>query len=434
VAILLTLARVTAFAQYSGPAILSRGEAPSAMASPQIKFAPYVDFSALYTDGLSGVSVTDTGTLPKTSSSGFSLSFGVSGLHSWKHTRVGLSYSGGLSHLTQESSFDSLNQNLLLGIDHSVSSHIRFNFNTTAGTFSRIFGSPGLQQTVPFDPASVYVPTTDFFDNRTEFFGEAANLTWQKTSRLSFNMGGNLSIARRRSAALFGSAVEAARGDVQYRINRRSTFGGNYSFQHFGSQGIKGGTDVHSFAADYSVQIQRRLDFSGFFGLQRSESKFLQETAVDPVIAILLGLSRTSQIVHSITTSPYASARISQVFHRGVLFASIGHAITPGNGLFLTSSQTSLLFGYSYSGVRGWGLSSTAGLDQAHSSANYVGGYRTAQAGVSVSHQLTRKTHFSASYSVRQYGSSDFANYNRVIQSLSVGVGFAPGNIPLRVW
>ena len=37
---------IPAFAQYAGPAILSRGEAPSAMGEPQITFRPYFDFSA----------------------------------------------------------------------------------------------------------------------------------------------------------------------------------------------------------------------------------------------------------------------------------------------------------------------------------------------------------------------------------------------------
>ena len=37
-----------AFAQYAGPAILSRGEAPAAMSAPEIKFRPFVEFTAGY--------------------------------------------------------------------------------------------------------------------------------------------------------------------------------------------------------------------------------------------------------------------------------------------------------------------------------------------------------------------------------------------------
>ena len=46
---------IPAFAQYAGPAILSRGEAPSAMSAPQINFRPYFDVNAVYDTGLAGV-------------------------------------------------------------------------------------------------------------------------------------------------------------------------------------------------------------------------------------------------------------------------------------------------------------------------------------------------------------------------------------------
>jgi len=61
---------IPAFAQYAGPAILSRGEAPSAMGEPQITFRPYVDFSAIYDTGLAGVATDQQGNLANTSSTG----------------------------------------------------------------------------------------------------------------------------------------------------------------------------------------------------------------------------------------------------------------------------------------------------------------------------------------------------------------------------
>jgi hypothetical protein len=49
------------FAQYGGPAILARGQAPGAMAATQIDFRPFVSVTGTYDTGLNGVSVDANG-------------------------------------------------------------------------------------------------------------------------------------------------------------------------------------------------------------------------------------------------------------------------------------------------------------------------------------------------------------------------------------
>jgi hypothetical protein len=39
-----------------------------------------------------------------------------------------------------------------------------------------------------------------------------------------------------------------------------------------------------------------------------------------------------------------------------------------------------------------------------------------------------------AGYDARQYSSIEFRNYNRLVQEVHVGLGFTPGEVPLRVW
>src|ERR1700760_3233809 len=46
---------VPAWAQYAGPAILSRGEAPAAMTAPSVDFVFSLQLSANYTNGLVGL-------------------------------------------------------------------------------------------------------------------------------------------------------------------------------------------------------------------------------------------------------------------------------------------------------------------------------------------------------------------------------------------
>src|SRR4051794_20670686 len=96
------------FAQYGGPAILARGQAPGATGPSQIDFRPFVSVAATYSAGLNGVSVDPNGAPVNDASFGISLNFGVSGSHEWKHTRLGLNYSSGLSHY-QKSFYDGVN-------------------------------------------------------------------------------------------------------------------------------------------------------------------------------------------------------------------------------------------------------------------------------------------------------------------------------------
>jgi hypothetical protein len=70
----------------------------------------------------------------------------------------------------------------------------------------------------------------------------------------------------------------------------------------------------------------------------------------------------------------------------------------------------------------------------ARSLGNIQGVYSSASGTVTASRQLTHGVHFVASYSARHYGSPDYTKYNRLIHDARVGLGFAPGDVPLRIW
>src|SRR5438067_12630512 len=93
-------------AQYGGPAVLTRGQAPAAMAASQIDFRPFLSVSGGYDSGLNGVGVDPKGQAVNTSSYVVEASGGVSGLHSWKHTQVGLDYRASINHYPGRSFYD----------------------------------------------------------------------------------------------------------------------------------------------------------------------------------------------------------------------------------------------------------------------------------------------------------------------------------------
>jgi hypothetical protein len=287
---------------------------------------------------------------------------------------------------------------------------------------------------VPFDPSTTYAPTTDFFDNRTEYLSTQANLVIQKTARLSFSMGGDGFLVRRRSSALYGVTGATAEADVQYRLTRRSTIGANYSFTHFDFIGVLSSTDVHAVSGVYSVRVNRWLEFSGAAGMARAETRFIQNVPIDPAIAALIGTPEGTVVLDRIDHLLILNGRLSRTFPKGVAYISGGRGVTPGNGLFLTSITNTVMAGYDYTGLRRWSLGASAGYQSATSIGNVLGTYGGTSGSVSASRQIIHNVHGIASFSVRQYSSANFSLYNRLIYDVRVGVGYSPGDIPLRIW
>lgn len=404
------------------------------MAAPQIHFRPFLEITGIYDSGLAAVAVNDQGGLANQSSAGIAVAWGVSGTHSWRHTKLGLDYRGSINHYTQSSAFDSLDQSLLLGISHQLTRHATFTLHTSAGIFSRDFGLNALPQTVLFDPTTTNIPTTDFFDNRTMYITSLADLILQKTARLSFDLGGGGSIVRRRSTALDGTTAANAHGDMQYRLTRRVTVGAGYSYYHFDFTRIFGATDVHGVTGAFGIQLSRWVELTGYAGVSRAESQFTQSVPIDPAIVALLGISQGTRIAHRIDYVPNISVRLSRTFQRGVAYVSGGHSVVPGNGLFLTSYATSFLGGYTYTGLRRWSLGTSMNFSRSVSIGNIQGTYSNISGSLSASRQIFPTVHFIARYSARQYDSPDFANYNRLIHEARIGLGWAPGDVPLRIW
>jgi hypothetical protein len=441
---LLTLGLVApAFAQYAGPAILSRGEAPAAMSAPNVNFTFSVAFTANYTDGLAGVSTPNAaGQLATQSSSGETITFGASGAHSWKHTHFGMNYSGSFSHYSAAGYFDGISQGLSMGVTHQFTRHIEFSLRESLGMFTEFApGTVSLNSSVPFDPSQSYIPTTDFYNNRTYYDTSQANLTFQLSSRLSLDVGGAYFVNLFRSSALYGATGFNANGDLQYRISRRTTLGGSYNFAHYIYTHSLGGSYIHSVALNLSTRLNRWWEVSGFGGASRVESNFQQTVPIDPaILAILCPPSATQTcpltqgvvISHNILWAPNFGVRLSRSFHRGVAYASAGESITPGNGLFLTTRAATAMAGYGYTGFRKWSLGLSVQYVTALSFGNVQGAYGDVMGAYSMSRQIVNHLSFVSAFSATQYRSNTFSGYNRLIYGASVGLGYSPGNIPVR--
>ncbi|HUP04309.1 MAG TPA: hypothetical protein VMU19_09990 [Bryobacteraceae bacterium] len=407
------------------------------MASAQIAFRPFVNLAGTYSAGLSGLDYgTQAASVGGVSSFGGSGTVGLSGVHSWEHTQLGLDYLGSYSHYANPNvqTTGYRNQSVLFSVTHRFSEHATFALRENAGVYSQPTASPGLPQTAGFDPAATYNPTTDFYDNRTTFASTIANLVYQRSMRLSFNLGGHFNLTDRQLVALYSVTGEGANGDVQYRLSERSTVGAVYTYMHFVYHGTFNATDIHTAAGSYAIRFTPSLELTGFGGISRTEFKFLQTVPIDPVVAALIGLRSGVVIHHGIVMHPDYNVRLSQNFEHGVAYISNSFSITPGNGLFLTSTAQNTMAGYSYTAHRYWSFGITAGYMKASSLSNVVGDYADANGSVSASRQIGRATHVTLAFNGMKYQSSTFSGYNRLTYFASLGLSFAPGDVPLRIW
>ena len=405
------------------------------MVGPQISFQPFVEVSGVYSTGLSGVSVNPQGKIPNQSGKGVNGTAGISGSHTWRYTSIGLSFVGGYSHFAGYTSYDTTDVSLLLGFKHHFSRHVALNWNNTLAVFKRDAGFlSSLSPAVPFDPNQASAPTTDFFNNRTISGSSNLSLVVQRSTRLSMSFGGGFFETNRAAVGLYGVTGETATGDVQYRMSRRATIGATYSYSHYGFSHVISNSDMHGAAGTFAYQLSRWWEFSGFAGVERVETKFVQNVPVDPAVQAIIGITESSQIVYSVRYVPNWSGRISRTFHKGVLYASAGHSVTPGNGLFLTSEATMVGGGYTYTGLRRWSFGANISYQQAKSIGNVIGDYGGTLGYLSMSRQLIHSIHLVASFSGRKYNSPNFTGYNQVVYAGTVGLGWTPGDIPIRIW
>jgi hypothetical protein len=197
---------------------------------------------------------------------------------------------------------------------------------------------------------------------------------------------------------------------------------------------VLSGTYLQGVSGVYSVRLSRWLEFSGSAGVIRAETRFIQNVPVDPAIAALIGTPEGTRVVDQVTNLMSGMGRLSRTFPKGVAFVSGGRGVTPGNGLFLTSIMNTALAGYNYTGVRRWSFGVSGGYQSGTSIENVHGGYGSTSGTLSASRQIVRTVHATASFSVRKYNSANFSLYNRLIYDVRVGVGYSPGDVPLRIW
>lgn len=417
--------------EYGGPAILSRGETPAASLVAPIAFRPYVGIAGIYDTGLVPVGVTSTGGIPTTDMYGLELNLGAYTYHVWKHTTLALDYRGNFRHYST-TYWDGTDQFLSLILTHQPTKRVTFTLREQGGVYSRNYF---LSSTLgALDPNYLQLPQNDIYDNRVIFAGVSADLTYRLSHRLSFNIGGEGSLVRRRSTALYGMAGAVAHADLEYRISRHSTLGVDYRYSYFDYTRGFGNSNIHSVGFNYSTQLSRHVQLSARIGGARVESQSLTVVTLDPAIAALLGESVGIQAAYRLNYAPDMQVRLTDTLRRSQFTVAYSNEVIPGNGVYLTSRNNSGSAYYSYTGVRHWNFGVNGTYGRMTALVQTIGAYTAYGAGSGITRDLGRGLHAVLRLDARHYDVASALPFNHTEYRASLGVAFSPGDLPLALW
>jgi hypothetical protein len=363
--------------------------------------------------------------------------FGVTGAHQFKKSVLSLDYRGSLRHYTQRSYYDGFDNSLMLAYDRRLTSRTSIMLGESATRSTRAFGLPmnayyggGLFGN---DPTWSGLLTNELFDTPTTALMSTARLVHQRTARLSFSIGGNGFVVRRRSVALVGANGYHASGSVAYRLTRYQTIGFAYTFGHFDFQNRYGQSDMHGVALNYSARVGRRWEIGLAAGGYRIESQRLTQVPVDPFIAAILGQAYGVEKFHGVSYLPHFEARITRSFRHSTASLGYDRTVLAGNGLYTTASMESANAGFSWTGIRRVALQGGASYNRLSGITQQLGVYRGYSASGGFSTRLGRAVSMIGRIDGRRYSIHGTA-LSRTYYRATLGFGFTPGDIPLAIW
>ncbi len=174
---------------WNGPAVLSRSYTIERPMTPRdVKWSWTIGSAESYQNGLVGQTAVAGTAATSGDAFGTVSTFTLSGRHLWKKDQFGLSYSAGYSDYIGASAYNGLNQRLSIDYEHQFARHILLNLVETGSILSANYAfenpltAPGVSVANLSLSAS---PAFQLLDQSTRQFQTTANVTWQKSSRLS---------------------------------------------------------------------------------------------------------------------------------------------------------------------------------------------------------------------------------------------------------
>lgn len=394
-------------------------------------FGLYAEITGVYDSGLVLPAATQGPKPASIASYGTEAIFGANAVHRWQRGEWSVEYRGSYYEYTNAPAFDGLDQYLQLTFRDALLRHMDLDLKSTLGTTTITNG------TFSYFPASaldrIGLPTDELFNTRTKYMQSRADLTWQVTGRLKLGLGGDGFVVRRDSPLLDGLSGYSARASASYRLTRHQTLSATYTNTYFDFQNAFGSGRLETGALGYSIALSRKWDLSALGGGVRVAMVGLTEVSLPPSITALTGNPFAVVTFHGVHYLPVAEMRLMRRLKQGFLSLEYASSVTPGNGYYLTSRQSSGMAAYSYLGGRGFEARFHAGYNELAALGQAFDKYSNVQGGMQVLYKLTNDAFLDLRYDYRHYDTGDLllkSDANR----MSLGVVFQLGDASLIAW
>ncbi len=425
--------------EYEGPSILTRDKSSiGERGGKLIDFRYYVDIQGVYDSGFAPFVSPTTGSVENTAGPGTSIGWGVIGTRLWKRDRLSLEYHGDYTDYANYTS----GQDEFLNLHYSriLKRRLTLDVRENAGTS---YQANGYYRFAPLTSADeIAVPVNDLFDIRTNFLDTRADITWQKTLRLSFSAGGTGFIIRRDQYQIPGTNGYDAHGSVAYRVKRTQTVSVNYSHDWFTFQREYGHSQFDSVQLGYNIDFGHHWAFQAGVGGSIVRVLGLESIPVDPVVTAILGITSVTVVSNQTFHAPKLTGALIKKFERSTVSLNYIQDISPGNGVYLTSRSTAGAASYSYLGISKMSIGANAIYSSLSSFGQQnLGQYHNIGVGLGMTYRVARDMHLTLRYDYRHYninGSGATPTLGAISSldehRISVGFGYSPGDRPLAIW
>ena len=413
---------------YLGPGILSRGAGDiGTRAGQDVDLRFSVSLNAIYDTGLQPFSVNGNGQLATVGGLfGTELAVGVYGVHKFKHGRLGLDYQGSYRHYSQQTFYDGTDNTLALGYTYQKSRRLIFDTRQTAGSVS--LGTP-FGSVLPVTD-SVVTPSSLLFDNRMTYLQSSLDVNLLLSAHTTLTFGGEGFGIWRKATGLIGMEGYDLHGTIQHRVTQRTTLGVNYQHSYYNFPKAFGQSDINSFTGSFATRLGQFWTVSLSGGAYTVEVQGLQQVAVDPVIAALLGVFTTQQTFYQKSVYPQWNASLSRQFRRANLSFGYQSGPSAGNGVYLTSRQDRGTASFSYTGIRKWSFSAGGGYYRLEGIGQGLQPFSQLTGGGGVTYSVTHAIQMLARYDARHQDIINGVYLNNSYRAV-VGISFSPADIPL---
>jgi len=423
----------TGLANYQGPGVASLGAGNVGLRSgEQAELRYYAGVSGVVDTNLQPFELDAQGNLLRIHNLyGVQVNGGAYGTHRWKHSQLGLDYSGDYRRYVNSDSYNGSDQRLALGYTVQPSRRWTLDLRESMGTIS--IATDQQANTPSSDTNSVVSPTTLLFDARTTFLQSSAYATYSQSARTTITIGGSGFLSDQKSVGLSNSGGYTATGSMQRRMSKNTTLGIAYTYSHMEFPAFHSNSDSNSYHGTFATTLGQFWTFSLEAGATVTEINSQVTFALNPVLAALLGQSTITENAYSRTTYPSGSATLERRFRRANLRFNYSREVNSGNGATGTGRQESAGMAFSYTGIRKLNVGVYGGHYNLVSIGQNTGAFASYTGSAGFTYALGRAISVSARYDLNQQ-IIDIGNYKRTSTRAALGLVFSPGNVPLALW